>query len=101
MLRIARILLAILGVYYVTFIITKLAGPWKMFRKLREKAKTDLVSCPHCLGFWCSAVAATWLFVFEKRECGRKRKYARWELPLLWFGIAGGSSVIHSFDKSG
>lgn len=87
------LLLAILGVYYWSFVITKLAGPWTLFRRLRARFKSDLVSCPHCLGWWLALAAAGWLYHFDS--------YAPWQLPLLWAGIAGGSSLIHSFDKSG
>lgn len=88
-----RIALAILACYYASFVVTKLAGPFALFRKLRAKFKSDLVSCPHCLGFWCALAASGWLFYFGAHE--------PWEFPLLWFGIAGGSSALHLFDKSG
>lgn len=87
------ILLAVLSVYYWSFAVTKLAGPFALFRKLRAWAKTDLVACPHCAGFWMALLAAGWLFRFGE--------YEWWQAPILWFGVSGGSSVIHSFDKSG
>lgn len=87
-----RIALAILACYYWSFVITKLAGPFKAFRWLRAKVKSDLVACPHCIGFHMALIASLWLYRFDS--------YALWELPLIWFGIAGGSSVLHSFDRS-
>lgn len=88
-----QVALAILGTYYWSFIVTKLAGPWTIFRKLRARFKSDLVSCPHCLGAHLALTAAAWLCWFGE--------YQLWEFPLLVFGIAGGSSMIHLFDKSG
>lgn len=87
------VILSVLAVYYWSFVVTKLAGPWALFRKLRAWNKSDLTACPHCLGFHLAVIAAAWLYAFES--------YQPWQLPVLWFGIAGGSSAIHLFDRSG
>lgn len=86
------VILSVLSCYYWSFVVTKLAGPYALFRKLRAWNKSDLTACPHCAGFWMALAATAWL--------GWSSDYQPWQLPVLWFGIAGGSSAIHLFDRS-
>lgn len=85
------VLLAILAVYYWSFVVTKLAGPFALFRKLRAWNKSDLTACPHCFGFQIAIIPAAFVYSPDQQW---------WWFFLLWFGIAGGSSALHLFDRS-
>lgn len=55
----------VLGVYYFSFVVTKLAGPFGVFRELRKRFKTDLIHCGICLGLHLSCAATVLLWAFD------------------------------------
>lgn len=86
-------LAAVLAVYAVSLMLSKLTGPGGIFTKLRRKAKGSLkegISCGICAGTWLAALAVAFL-------CWRG--YAPWiEFPLWLFAVAGANAIIHLFD---
>lgn len=82
---------SVLSVYYVSLIVTKLAGPFGVFRELRKRFKTDFIHCPICLGLHLSCAATALLWAFGE---------VPWNLaPFYAGGLAGASSLLHLKDE--
>lgn len=88
--HILQFLLCVLSCYAISLFVSKLQGPGHVFSKLRKAAKSQLVSCPICLGTWIAFAITTYSYFFL-------------ELPLQFtpiyaFGIAGANALIHLTD---
>lgn len=84
---------AILAVYAVSLMVSKLAGPGGVFSKLRRATKGSLkegISCPICTGTWFAGLCVAFLCQLHD---------VPWiELPLWVFAVAGGNALLHLFD---
>lgn len=86
-------LAAVLAVYAVSLMLSKLSGPGGIFTKLRHSTKGSLkdgISCGICSGTWVAALVISFL---------AWRGYLPWiELPLWIFAVAGANALLHLFD---
>lgn len=84
---------AVLAVYAVSLMVSKLTGPGGIFSKLRKSAKGSVkegISCPICSGTWCAGAVAAFLAF---------RGYLPWvEWPLWVLAIAGANALVHQAD---
>lgn len=84
---------AILAVYAVSLMVSKLTGPGGVFAKLRRKARGSLkegISCPICSGTWFAGLCAAFLCWHTGLP---------WiELPFWTFAIAGANALLHLMD---
>jgi hypothetical protein len=78
--------LAVLGVWRITHLITAEDGPWDVVARLRRRLGSgfagSLVACFYCLSLWVAAPFALLLG-------GSWR-----EILLLWFALSGGASLL-------
>lgn len=89
-------LLAVLAAYRVARMLAMEEGPFGIFERVRSALGGDAqanwlgrgISCPLCLGFWCSLAMAL-LLAHQDPTMHRS------EIVLAWLGIAGAQTLLH------
>lgn len=63
------LIIACLACYRISLLITRDAGPWDVFKKLRETDRySKLLKCIRCTSVWCGALIETALYLSGIRD---------------------------------
>lgn len=87
--------LAVLAAYRVARMLAMEEGPFELFARVRERFDPEQatwlgrgLSCPLCIGFWCSLAMAL-LLAHQNPAMHRS------EILLAWLAIAGAQTLLH------
>jgi len=78
------LLMLICGTWYLSFVMTKLAGPFGIFKDLRERPLFSIFRCIYCLSFWVG-LGLYALMYYDYPE------------PVYVAGIVGGAHLLASW----
>lgn len=89
------IVLGALATYYLALSVTSQEGPFQLFERVRERLSEGWIGrgmrCIICVSCYTALVIALMIVL-----SGRAGWY---DIPVLWFGLAGGSVLIDKFWK--
>jgi len=78
------IIMLICGTWYLSFIVTRLRGPFGVFANMRARPIFKVMKCAYCLSFWVG------LALYALMHYG-------YQEPVYVFGIAGASHLLASW----
>ena len=78
------LIMLVCGTWYISFIATKLRGPFGIFANLRARPIFKILKCIYCLSFWVG-LGLYALMYYEYPE------------PVYVFGIVGASHLLASW----
>jgi hypothetical protein len=81
---IAELLILACATWYISFVLTRLPGPFGVFARMRERPQFGIMKCIYCLSFWIAI--ALYVLMYNDFE------------ELVWIlGICGGAHMLASF----